>query len=321
MSRKPDLSKVDEIGFADLLPGSGTGGRLRQRGAVRGVRPARETVDALTRLRWSCALIIACTAATFSSAQTPEVIAVAGVTVIDTINGRAVLGQTVTIRNGTIVSVTAGDGQLKAHSASTDAGSSHPRTLGYAHASPDDGRSVALYVANGVTGTRDMGGDLDFVLDLRRRSASGGVLGPRIVASGPILDDRPPEWPFRLTIKTGEDARKAVQLLKQRESTRSRFTTALRPRPIRPSRTKHVDRVSRLRGIFRAASPSKPPPQRGSAASSIWAGFACSTSAPAAPATWRRMPALFRVARQDRDVADTDAGQLAHHVHVGYATG
>ena len=65
-----------------------------------------------------------------------------------------------------------------------------------------------------------MGGDLDFVLDLRRRrSASGGVLGPRIVASGPILDDRPPEWPFRLTIKTGEDARKAVQLLKQREST------------------------------------------------------------------------------------------------------
>ena len=61
-----------------------------------------------------------------------------------------------------------------------------------------------------------MGGDLDFVLDLRRRSASGGVLGPRIVASGPILDDRPPEWPFRLTIKTGEDARKAVQLLKQR---------------------------------------------------------------------------------------------------------
>ena len=30
---------------------------------------------------------------------------------------------------------------------------------------------------------------------------------------------------------------------------------------------------------------------------------------------------FFEVARQDRDVADTDAGQLAHHVHVGYATG
>ena len=67
----------------------------------------------IIRLHWSCALIIACTAATFSSAQTPEVIAVAGVTVIDTINGRAVPGQTVTIRNGTIVSVTAGDGQLQ----------------------------------------------------------------------------------------------------------------------------------------------------------------------------------------------------------------
>jgi imidazolonepropionase-like amidohydrolase len=171
-----------------------------------------------TRQRWSCALIIACTAATFSSAQTPEVIAVAGVTVIDTINGRAVPGQTVTIRNGTIVSVTAADGQLQGAQRIDGRGKFLIPGLWdmHTHHQMTGEASLPLYVANGVTGTRDMGGDLDFVLDLRRRSASGGVLGPRIVASGPILDDRPQEWPFRLTIKTGEDARKAVQLLKQR---------------------------------------------------------------------------------------------------------
>lgn len=171
-----------------------------------------------TRLRWSCALIIACTAPSFSSAQTPEVIAVAGVTVIDTINGRAVPGQTVTIRNGTIVSVTAVDGQLQGAQRIDGRGKFLIPGLWdmHTHHQMTGEASLPLYVANGVTGTRDMGGDLDFVLDLRRRSASGGVLGPRIVASGPILDDRPPEWPFRLTIKTGEDARKAVQLLKQR---------------------------------------------------------------------------------------------------------
>jgi hypothetical protein len=76
--------------------------------------------------------------------------------------------------------------------------------------------SLPLYVANGVTGTRDMGSDLDLVIPLRERTASGQLLGPRIIASGPILDDRPADWPYRLTVRTGEDARKAVQLLKQR---------------------------------------------------------------------------------------------------------
>jgi imidazolonepropionase-like amidohydrolase len=42
------------------------------------------------------------------------------------------------------------------------------------------------------------------------------VLGPRIIAAGPILDDRPPEWPYRLTVRNADDARKAVQLLQER---------------------------------------------------------------------------------------------------------
>ena len=51
---------------------------------------------------------------------------------------------------------------------------------------------------------------------MREATASGRVLGPRIFAAGPILDDAPDDWPFRMRVKTAEDGRDAVQLLKRR---------------------------------------------------------------------------------------------------------
>ncbi len=38
---------------------------------------------------------------------------------------------------------------------------------------------LQLYVANGVTGIRDMGSALDFILNLREATSSGRTLGPR----------------------------------------------------------------------------------------------------------------------------------------------
>ena len=75
---------------------------------------------------------------------------------------------------------------------------------------------LQLYVANGVTGIRDMGSSLDVILPMREATASGRVLGPRIVAAGPILDDAPGEWPLRIRVKTADEGRTAVQLLKRR---------------------------------------------------------------------------------------------------------
>jgi hypothetical protein len=78
---------------------------------------------------------------------------------------------------------------------------------------------LELYVANGVTGIRDMGSelaDLDVILKERDAIVSGRMLGPRIFFAGPILDDAPGEWPLRLRVKTGEDGRAAVQRLKRR---------------------------------------------------------------------------------------------------------
>ena len=144
--------------------------------------------------------------------------AIAGVTVIDTVNGRALPERTVTIRDGAIVSVTAGEGRSPGARRIDGRGKFLIPGLWdmHTHHQMTGEASLPLYVANGVTGTRDMGADLDFILPLRQRVTSGLVLGPRIVASGPILDDRPAEWPYRHTVRTGEDAKKAVQLLKQR---------------------------------------------------------------------------------------------------------
>lgn len=67
-----------------------------------------------------------------------------------------------------------------------------------------------LFLAKGVVGTRDMGGDADFILPLRARVSSGAVLGPEIVASGPILDNGPPSFPYRRRVTNAREAKGAV---------------------------------------------------------------------------------------------------------------
>jgi hypothetical protein len=86
----------------------------------------------------------------------------------------------------------------------------------HAHIQGNEKAWLPLYIANGVTGIRDMGADLDFIIDVRDATASGRTLGPRIVATGPILDDAPGDWPLRIRVRTPDEGRAAVQLLKRR---------------------------------------------------------------------------------------------------------
>jgi imidazolonepropionase-like amidohydrolase len=86
----------------------------------------------------------------------------------------------------------------------------------HAHMEMTGESSLQLYVANGVTGIRDMGSALDLILNLREATASGRTVGPQIVAAGPILDDAPGDWPFRMRVRNPDEGRAAVQLLKRR---------------------------------------------------------------------------------------------------------
>ena len=74
--------------------------------------------------------------------------------------------------------------------------------------------SLPLFVANGVTGVRDMGGDLDTLLAWRKEIAAGTLIGPRMVISGPMLDGPKPRFPSSVLLSSPEQARRTVDELK-----------------------------------------------------------------------------------------------------------
>jgi len=76
--------------------------------------------------------------------------------------------------------------------------------------------ALPLFLANGVTGVRDMGGELDVLQRWRREISQGKLLGPRIVTSGPMLDGPKPRFPSSVAVASPEDGRKAVDDLKRR---------------------------------------------------------------------------------------------------------
>lgn len=76
--------------------------------------------------------------------------------------------------------------------------------------------SLPLFVANGVTGLRDMGSELDIVQGWRNEIEAGRLIGPRIYTSGPMLDGPKPRFPSSVAIATPEDAHRAVADLKRR---------------------------------------------------------------------------------------------------------
>jgi imidazolonepropionase-like amidohydrolase len=84
-----------------------------------------------------------------------------------------------------------------------------PRSFGDEYVLP-------LFIANGITGIRDMGSDLESVLKARDDVAAHRLLGPRMVVSGPMLDGPAAPYKASIAIVTAEEGRKAVDTLKRR---------------------------------------------------------------------------------------------------------
>jgi imidazolonepropionase-like amidohydrolase len=74
---------------------------------------------------------------------------------------------------------------------------------------------LPLFIANGITGVRDMGGDLHQLREWRKQIDAGTILGPRMVISGPMIDGAPPHFPASVPVATAAEGRKAVDDLKQ----------------------------------------------------------------------------------------------------------
>lgn len=77
---------------------------------------------------------------------------------------------------------------------------------------------LPLFIANGVTGVRDMGGDAPVLLEWRKEVTDGQIIGPRMIISGPMLDGYLPNgklrFPSSIAITTPTSAVAAVDALK-----------------------------------------------------------------------------------------------------------
>ena len=80
-----------------------------------------------------------------------------------------------------------------------------------------DSTDLAALLRFGITGARDMGGDLDQLLDWRRRIAVRALPGPRLVVAGPLLrGPRNSTESGPWIIRTAEQGRRAVDSLAAR---------------------------------------------------------------------------------------------------------
>lgn len=95
----------------------------------------------------------------------------------------------------------------------------------HVHLSKAGENTLPLFIANGVTSVRDMGGDYIQLLKWRKEAANGTRLSPRIKTPGALLESAEnvarmkregtvePVDKFRIGIATPEEARKAVDLM------------------------------------------------------------------------------------------------------------
>ena len=169
-------------------------------------------------------LLLACS---FLQAQSRPTVIIHDVTVIDTTGGPAKPHRTVIVRDGKIEEVGSSAGELGGNSPGTPVNGTGKYLIPglwdmHVHMVFGDwfprAREVTLplFIANGITGVRDMGGELDVLQKWRKEISAGTLIGPRMVISGPMLDGPQPRFPSSIAIRTSDDGRRAVDDLKHR---------------------------------------------------------------------------------------------------------
>jgi imidazolonepropionase-like amidohydrolase len=161
-------------------------------------------------------------AATLTQPLLAQTLTITNATVVDVTSGALQRGATVVIDGNRITSVgatsvTANRGRVvDAKGMYVVPGLWDMHTHAYFGWSSEFGDSYVLpmFIANGVTGIRDMGSDLDAVLRARSEVAAHRRIGPRMVVSGPMLDGPQVVFAASIAIKTPEDGRRAVDSLK-----------------------------------------------------------------------------------------------------------
>jgi imidazolonepropionase-like amidohydrolase len=77
----------------------------------------------------------------------------------------------------------------------------------HTHNGDDDG---LLDIANGVTSVRDLGNDIDTILELKKKWETGEAVGPRVVLAGIVDGSGPFAGPTKMLVDNEEQARAAI---------------------------------------------------------------------------------------------------------------
>jgi Amidohydrolase family len=167
------------------------------------------------------------TAAEQQVARAPDHFVLSHVSVIDTTGGPIKADMSVEVRGNRIVSIKPSSRHHTAGAATTIDGTGKFLIPGlwdmHVHTGQRD-IYLPLYIANGVTGVRDMGGDLEeptgyssarFVQLALWRAAirQGRLIGPRMVLAGFLIDGF--AWPGDVVATNANEGRDAVRVLKR----------------------------------------------------------------------------------------------------------
>jgi len=150
-------------------------------------------------------------------ARAQAAVAFTGVTVIDGTDSIPRHDQTVIIRGNRIASVSARRATRVPSGARVIDGRGKFLVPGFwdmhVHTAITGGREMlALYIANGVTGVRDMAGEWATLAGWRKEIEAGALVGPRMVLSGPYLEGGDVPIPHVL-VRNAEEARIGVDAL------------------------------------------------------------------------------------------------------------
>jgi hypothetical protein len=168
------------------------------------------------------------------TAQTSDrgTLAITHTTVIDVVSGQRLSDRNVIVRDGRIISVGAGRAPRGAQIVDGRGKFLIPGLWDMHTHLGNDGVATNVFfplqIANGVTGIREMTSDcysrpgceramtIDTVRGWQRGIAAGRIVGPRIVASSPMLDGPTPTWAYAIPLANAADGRAAVHTFQTR---------------------------------------------------------------------------------------------------------
>ncbi len=167
------------------------------------------------------AMLLLTIAACGDRAPTSADLVITHATVIDVSDGTLAADQTIFVEANRIVAI------LPSRDASVPAGATIVDATdryvipglwdAHVHSAASTDWHFPLLVAHGVTAVRNMHSTVDTALALtnalKRTLAGGELLGPRLLANGPLIDGDPPAWPGALVATTPEEGRAAVDSL------------------------------------------------------------------------------------------------------------